>query len=214
MSFIANIKNDFSLIAILLIPIAVAINFVSGSLALTLKLPMYLDSIGTFLVAMLAGPWVGGLTGAISLLAISGTDPTSLPWIIAAVALGVIVGLLARYHQFNRWYRVIWSTVLIVVASVLLTVIVKYIFFGGFSGHVESAITAGMISAGVPFWIAQFSSALLLELPDKIVTVLIPLLVIRAIPDRHLLKFSNGRSFVNARRKQKRGAMHSDKSVA
>lgn len=49
-----SIKDDFSLMTILTIPIAIAINFICGNLALTLKLPVYLDCIGTFLVAMLA----------------------------------------------------------------------------------------------------------------------------------------------------------------
>ena len=42
-----TIKDDFTLLAILLIPIAIAINFICGNLALALKLPLYLDSIGS-----------------------------------------------------------------------------------------------------------------------------------------------------------------------
>ena len=43
MSFITKVKNDFTLISVLLIPVAVAINFVGGQLAMALKLPIYLD---------------------------------------------------------------------------------------------------------------------------------------------------------------------------
>ena len=48
-----SVKDDFSMLAILIIPVAVAVNFVGGQLASILKLPMYLDTIGTIFAAML-----------------------------------------------------------------------------------------------------------------------------------------------------------------
>ena len=53
-----SIKEDFSMLALLIIPVGVAVNFVGGQLASILKLPMYLDTIGTIFAAMLCGPWV------------------------------------------------------------------------------------------------------------------------------------------------------------
>ena len=45
-------------------PIAIAINIILGAtVANALKIPIYLDSIGTILVAALAGPIAGALTG-------------------------------------------------------------------------------------------------------------------------------------------------------
>ncbi len=52
---------------IVLIPIAIAINIVLGqTVGAALKIPIYLDSIGTILVGVLAGPIAGALTGALS----------------------------------------------------------------------------------------------------------------------------------------------------
>lgn len=61
-----SIKEDFSMLALLIIPVGVAVNFVGGQLASILKLPMYLDTIGTIFAAMLCGPWVGAVTGGLS----------------------------------------------------------------------------------------------------------------------------------------------------
>ena len=61
-------KYDFSLLAILLIPIGIAINFVGAQIILLLKLPIYLNTIGTILTAMIAGPWVGMITGPAPIL--------------------------------------------------------------------------------------------------------------------------------------------------
>ena len=46
-----------------LMPVAIAINIAVGAIIVALRLPIYLDSIGTVLVGVLAGPWAGALTG-------------------------------------------------------------------------------------------------------------------------------------------------------
>lgn len=42
-----SIKDDFSMLALLIMPVGVAVNFVGGQLASLLKLPVYMDTIGT-----------------------------------------------------------------------------------------------------------------------------------------------------------------------
>src|ERR1044071_3879302 len=61
------ISRQFTTRVIVLIPVAIAINIVLGYTVQTvLKLPIYLDSIGTILVGVLAGPIAGLVTGALS----------------------------------------------------------------------------------------------------------------------------------------------------
>ena len=51
----------------MLIPIAIAINIILGqTVAAALKVPIYLDSIGTILVGVLAGPIAGAATGGLT----------------------------------------------------------------------------------------------------------------------------------------------------
>lgn len=44
------------------ISIAIAINLVGANLALFLRLPIYLDTIGTLLIAVILGPWYAAST--------------------------------------------------------------------------------------------------------------------------------------------------------
>jgi hypothetical protein len=61
------ISGQFTTRVIVLMPIAIAINIVLGYIVQTvLKLPIYLDSIGTNFVGVLAGPLAGALTGVLS----------------------------------------------------------------------------------------------------------------------------------------------------
>ncbi len=59
-------KQDFTTLSIVMIPVAIAINIAVGQIIYALKIPLYLDSIGTVLVGVLAGPWVGALTGLLA----------------------------------------------------------------------------------------------------------------------------------------------------
>lgn len=198
-----SIKDDFNLMTILIIPIAIAVNFICGNLVLTLKLPLYLDSIGTFLVAILAGPWVGCLTGVLSIAINSIMDPSLLPYAIVAGGLALVIGLMARKGMFTSVVKFIVSGIVVSIVAVALSVVVAYMFFGGFDTSGNSIMIAGMISAGIPFWPAQIIGNFISEVPDKFISLLVPYLVIRGMSDRYLYKFSNGPIFIEARKAAK-----------
>ena len=91
-------NGQFSTRVITLMPVAIAINIVLGvTVQQVLKLPIYLDSIGTILVGVLAGPLAGALTGILTNLiwqyapGIGGG--TIGPFAITAAVIGVLAGL-------------------------------------------------------------------------------------------------------------------------
>src|SRR5437667_5937300 len=92
------LSRQFTTRVIVLMPVAIAINIVLGStVQQVLKLPIYLDSIGTILVGVLAGPIPGALTGILSNLiwqyapGIGGG--TIGPFAITAGVIGLLAGL-------------------------------------------------------------------------------------------------------------------------
>ena len=100
---IASIASQFDTRTIVLMPIAVAINIILGAtVANALKLPIYLDSIGTILVGALAGPVAGALTGFLSNTLWTYVIPPpfqngpAAAFGIVAVVIGVIAGLVGR----------------------------------------------------------------------------------------------------------------------
>lgn len=197
-----GLKADFNLITILIIPIAIAINFIVGNLVLTLKLPLYLDSIGTFLVAILAGPWVGCVTGLLSISINSIADPSLFPYALIAGVLGLVIGVLARKKMFTSVKKFVVSGILVSLIAVAMSVIIAYVFFGGFDTSGNSIMTGAMISAGMPFWPAQILANFISEVPDKFISLLVPYLVVKGMSDRYLYKFSNGPVFIEARKVQ------------
>src|SRR5690349_7729975 len=90
--------------ALALIPLAIAINIAVGQLVAVLKLPLYLDSIGTVLTGALLGPWVVLVTGALSniIWTLLGINPPAIWFAPVAAVIGIIAGLAGRDGVFQR----------------------------------------------------------------------------------------------------------------
>lgn len=103
----ARRSRDFSTSVITLMPVAIAINIAVGSIVYFLKLPIYLDSIGTVLVGVLAGPWAGALTGLLanliwSLLPVpGGAGPLAAFFSPVAAVIGLMAGFWASRGIFQ-----------------------------------------------------------------------------------------------------------------
>ncbi|CAN5475164.1 hypothetical protein BH20CHL6_BH20CHL6_01290 [soil metagenome] len=94
------ISRQFSTRVIVLMPVAIALNIVLGAtVQQALKLPIYLDSIGTILVGVLAGPLAGILTGVLTNLIWGYLLPAPIgtttigPFAITAGAIGLLAGI-------------------------------------------------------------------------------------------------------------------------
>lgn len=93
---------------LVLIPIAIAINIVLGqTVAAVLKVPIYLDSIGTVLVGVLAGPIPGLVTGLVSNLLWTYVLPApfhsdyAAPFAVVAAFIGFFAGVVAQMGFFR-----------------------------------------------------------------------------------------------------------------
>ena len=114
-----------SLASLGLVPVAVGLDYSGHALVEAAHLPLFLDSIGTVLVAIVAGPWIGGIAGLITNLLSAGTitnllsagtiDPIAAPYCIISLALGFAAGLAAQ-RDWTRWFRgglVLWGGLLL-----------------------------------------------------------------------------------------------------
>jgi len=101
---IDSIARQFGTRTLVLLPIAIGLNVVLGqTVASALKLPIYLDSIGTIVVGVLCGPIAGAATGVLSNLAwtflFAGTpfgSPYAWPFAVVAAEIGFVAGLVGH----------------------------------------------------------------------------------------------------------------------
>lgn len=132
-----SITRQFDTRTIVLIPIAIAINIILGqTVAAALKVPVYLDSIGTILVAVLAGPIAGAVTGGLTNLIWTYVLPApfhndyAAAFFIVAVEIGLLAGIFGRLGFFRS--RPNAPTDRLAMASLAVIAIVALIGIYGF----------------------------------------------------------------------------------
>jgi energy-coupling factor transport system substrate-specific component len=161
-------------------------------------LPVFLDSIGTILVALLLAPdrpaafmcaWAAGWIG----LALSGLINPFLPWFaltdvaIALVAALLVVGAARTFRERPLGSpafvgQVVLCGVVIGVVSAVISVPVVVYLFGGVTGSGSALVVAVFLKAGQHLMSAAMLSGLASDPPDKILQVLFAALLYRATP--------------------------------
>ena len=193
-------KEDFSMLALLIIPVGVAVNFVGGQLASILKLPMYLDTIGTIFAAMLCGPWVGAVTGGLTNVVTGIANPVNFAFIPVNVIAGLVTGFLARKQMFSVWWKWLISMFVMAWVSIIVSAPIVVLVYGGVTGGGTSIITAAAMAAGANIWAAFFGTEGVFQVLDRIISFLICWAVIKVIPPRTLVKFGCGSNYIKEKK--------------
>jgi energy-coupling factor transport system substrate-specific component len=195
----AKITSEFTTLTLTLMSVAIAINIVLGQVAQNvLKLPIYLDSLGTILVATLAGPWAGAVTGALSniLWGIIFSSPQSIPFAITAFVIGLMAGFLALrgWLKPNALVWVVLGGALTgLVAAVVSAPIAAYVF-GGVTGSGTDLIVAYFQATGANILQATLGQGIISDPFDKTVSFVSVWLLLRGLPARNLARFPHGQN--------------------
>lgn len=144
---------------IVLIPIAIAINIVLGqTVSAVLKVPIYLDSIGTVLVGVLAGPIPGLVTGVLSNLLWTYVLPApfhsdfAAPFFYVAGFIGFFAGLVGQWGFFRSRPNSDWGR-LALGAIVVIVVLGGIGYYGFLPYYTDGAFTfLGDTTAAGPFF--------------------------------------------------------------
>lgn len=170
----------------IMIPLGVAINYIGGQIATSLALPIYLDSIGTIVVAAIMGPWVGAISGVlfnvISSL-IGGNIMASL-FGICNLGSGLIVGYMARYKKFDKVWHVAIAIALVSLWNAIMGTPIAMVVYGGVDGNAgTNLMIAGMQALGQDLASAAFIARIPANLVDKGIACVIAWIILRKLPE-------------------------------
>ena len=191
-----SIKDDFTMLSILIIPVGVAINFVGGTLASTLNLPMYLDTIGTIFTGIIAGPWVGAVTGILTNIVTGIQNPVNFWFIHVNLIVGLLTGFLARKGWYNNVKMGLLATIIGAVVSTIASAPPVVYVYGGVTGSGTSLLTAVLMESGKSVWASFLSVEIVWTIIDRLISWLISLGIMKCIPNRTLVKFPLGELYV------------------
>ena len=183
----------FNTATLVLIPAAVGINYLGKLFAQVLKLPLWLDSIGTCISAILGGPIVGALVGAINNVIYGVTaDPIATVYALTNIGIGIIVGYLAHKGFLKNIKGVIAAGLITGLVAVVISTPLNIIFWGGTTGNIwGDALFAWATDNNIPVFIASFLDELVVDLPDKLAVVLIVYGIYKSLPRNIITLYQN-----------------------
>jgi energy-coupling factor transport system substrate-specific component len=165
------------------IPVGVLLNLGIGTLVHVLKLPVFLDAVGTVLVTLLVGIPAGIATGVLSFLLGGLLVNPVMPYFSGTqAAVAIFVGLMARAGMFRSLLRTVVTGMLlgVVTAVVSAPVIVK--LFGGITGSGSGVITAFLLASGQSVIKSVFLTGAACEPVDKTIQCLLAFWLLRSLP--------------------------------
>ena len=174
-----------------LIPLAVGLNVAMGQFAAATSLPLFLDAVGTVLVAALTGLVPALLTGLISQLAFTALSGNStwLAFLPVQLAIAVYATAVARAGLFATLPRAVLAGLGLGLLAALLSWPISYFAFGGVTAGGVTVITALLVGLGLPLKWSVLAASLSNDLLDKSVTFLLVRSVLLALPKRLAARF-------------------------
>lgn len=180
-------KTKFDTATIVLIPACIGINYLGKLFASLLKLPLWMDSIGTCIGACLGGPIIGAICGAVNNLIYGLTtgDNITLIYALTSLFIGLVVGVLARMGFMQTFAKSFICALGGGLAAVIVSTPLNVMFWGGTTGNVwGDALFAATQAKGMAVGLGSFLDELVVDVPDKILTIIIVFLILKGLPKK------------------------------
>ena len=180
-------KTKLNAACIVLIPACIGINYLGKLFASVLKLPLWLDSIGTCIGAVLGGPIIGGICGAAHNLIYGFTtgDSITLVYALTSLGIGVAVGIMARLGRMKKLSGAVLTACVAGFVAVLISTPLNILFWGGTTGNLwGDAVFAWSQASGLPVALGSFLDEVIVDVPDKLITLLIVFAIIKGLPKK------------------------------
>ena len=164
---------------VVFIALCVCLNLGCKMIATWLELPLWADSFGTALCACIAGPVCGAIVGVTGNLSYCVISHLSAAYSLTSIALGIIIGVAARRHWFDRFYGFMKAASLAVVTALIVSVPINFIFDKGMTGNKwGNAVIDYLDNRGWPHPLNCVLGQLGLEFADKVLTITAVYLVV------------------------------------
>lgn len=165
----------------------IALNLLLSRLVSLAGIPLYLDSVGTVLTAVLGGYLPGMTVGFLSnvLLGIVNGDEMTVYYGVISVLIAALAATLARRGWFRTLGKTLLSAPLLALIGGCVGSLLTFALYElDFGKDVSSSLAHFFYDSGLKnvFW-AQLSADLVTDLADKLVVVLIVFGLLRLIPE-------------------------------
>ena len=120
---------------VLLALVSILLNFAGKVFAEKFRLPMWLDSFGTFLMAYVVGPFCGAIVGVAGNILYGFINPVSFAYSITSISIALLVGYLAKYGWMKNLFKTMSLSVMVTGVCVIISCILNVIFYDGMTNN-------------------------------------------------------------------------------
>ncbi len=175
------------------IAFGIVLNLVPAAVIAALKLPVYVDAIGTILLTLTLGLRAGILTGVASFLLGGITQNPVMPFFCGTqFFIALYVHMVAKRGWFRDLRHIIPSGIGLGLVAAVVSAPVIVAVFGGLTGSGASLIAAFLLATGKSVLQSAVLSGLAAEPLDKSVQCLIVFWLLKGIPKSVLSRFRSG----------------------
>lgn len=174
---------------ITLIALAIVINIVGSYIALGLHLPVYLDSMGTIMTAILLGPFYGLFPGVLSALITGMTsDIYALYYMPVGIVLGVMTGFVFQKNKSNKLFV---KSFCISVPASLISACITANLFGGITSSGSTMLVQLLAKTPLGLTLSCLIVQFFTDYFDRLLSLWLVFSVIKKLPDSLTNKLKN-----------------------
>lgn len=174
---------------ITLIALAIVINIVGSYIALVLHLPIYLDSMGTIMTAILLGPFYGLFPGVLSALITGMTsDIYALYYMPVGIVLGVMTGFVFQKNKSNKLFI---KAFCISIPASLISACITANLFGGITSSGSTMLVQLLAKTPLGLTLSCLIVQFFTDYFDRLLSLWLVFSVIKKLPDSLTNKLKN-----------------------
>lgn len=179
---VGNRGGRTSVYRICLLAMAVVINVVGAQIALTFRLPIYLDSVGTIMAGAFLGPVWGMLPNLLSGVILGMTsDIYSLYFAPAGMVTGLMAGMAWKMHLTEK--RRIWlGTALVTLPGTLMSAVICGAVFGGITSSGSTVLVQLLARTPIGMTASIFLVQIVTDYLDRLISIFFVGTLLEALP--------------------------------
>jgi len=186
----ALVNRMFTPWMFLLCAVGMLLNIALIKLVAYFSLPLYLDNVGSVWVSVMGGSLPGMFMGFLTNILNSLSEPMSMYYGILTVWIAWTGYLFSRYGLLrNIWGYLLMALAFAFIGGSVGSVVTWLLYGGGFGDSTTSAAALWLHAHGLSIFAAQFWASTLIDIPDKLLTVLPIYLFTRFYPRQLYDKF-------------------------
>lgn len=186
------IPTGAKIMAVVMIPVIAALNYITGVIVELLKLPIWGDTWATMLGTLVSGVWVGAIGGFLYNIIMAMTVWGLPAWVWGtcniAIAIWSWMFMKLGWADLKKPVKLIPAFLWLgFIYTIQCTLIAIGMFGGGPLPKPTAAIYFAVLAKTGNFWLANYLQNVATEIVDKSISWVLALLVASRIPERFIL---------------------------